>query len=186
MPAASALLPTLGPGPQDSLSRVISPRSCGFLPARDVPAGDRPPLVPTHEFTRSDTWLPLSNSAKPQWPIGDRLVPHRSRPHCRRRGSARSRRHAASPFTHTGHRLRPARMLARFEANLRGTSGVRGDVRQCPFVNAGFAAAISMGMMFHLARGGRRRPSPACRVSSSRAHRSTAAAEAGTGVLQSA
>jgi SAM-dependent methyltransferase len=44
-------------------------------------------------------------------------------------------------------------MLARFQANLPGTSAVRGDARRCPFVNGGFDAAISMGMMFHLSRG---------------------------------
>ena len=46
-----------------------------------------------------------------------------------------------------------AGMLARFQANLPGTSVVRGDARWCPFVNGGFDAAISMGMMFHLSRG---------------------------------
>ena len=45
-----------------------------------------------------------------------------------------------------------AGMLARFQANLPGTSVVRGDARQCPFVNGGFDGAISMGMMFHLSR----------------------------------
>ena len=46
-----------------------------------------------------------------------------------------------------------AGMLARFRSNLPGASVVRGDARHCPFVNAGFDAAISMGMMFHLSRG---------------------------------
>jgi len=46
-----------------------------------------------------------------------------------------------------------AGMLARFHANLPGTPVVRGDVRRCPFVDSGFDAAISMGMMFHLSRG---------------------------------
>ncbi len=55
-----------------------------------------------------------------------------------------------------GHRIvgldSSAGMLARFRANLPGTSVVRGDARRCPFVNDGFDAAISMGMMFHLSR----------------------------------
>jgi len=38
-----------------------------------------------------------------------------------------------------------AGILARFQANLPGTSVVRGDARWCPFVNGGFDAAISMG-----------------------------------------
>jgi SAM-dependent methyltransferase len=46
-----------------------------------------------------------------------------------------------------------AGMLSHFRANLPGTSVVRGDARCCPFVNEGFDAAISMGMMFHLPRG---------------------------------
>lgn len=46
-----------------------------------------------------------------------------------------------------------AGMLARFQANLPGTLVVRGDARRCPFVNGGFDAAISMGMVFHLSRG---------------------------------
>ena len=46
-----------------------------------------------------------------------------------------------------------AGMLGHFQANLPGTLVVRGDARRCPFVNGGFDAAISMGMMFHLSRG---------------------------------
>jgi SAM-dependent methyltransferase len=87
---------------------------------------------------------------------------------------ARRRRHASSPFSHpgrgcgnavpvtealvnAGYRVvgldSSAAMLARFQANLPGTSVVPGDARLCPFVNGGFDAAISMGMMFHLTRG---------------------------------
>ena len=43
-----------------------------------------------------------------------------------------------------------AGMLARFRVNLPGTLIVRGDARHCPFVDGGFDAAISWGMMFHL------------------------------------
>jgi ubiquinone/menaquinone biosynthesis C-methylase UbiE len=41
-------------------------------------------------------------------------------------------------------------MLARFRVNLPGTPAVRGDVRNCPFSNGSFDAAVSWGMMFHL------------------------------------
>jgi ubiquinone/menaquinone biosynthesis C-methylase UbiE len=44
-------------------------------------------------------------------------------------------------------------MLAHFRDNLSGIPVVRGDARQCPFVNGGFDAAVSWGMMFHLPRG---------------------------------
>ena len=44
-------------------------------------------------------------------------------------------------------------MLARFRLNLPGTPAVRGDVRNCPFSNGSFDAAVSWGMMFHLPRG---------------------------------
>jgi ubiquinone/menaquinone biosynthesis C-methylase UbiE len=44
-------------------------------------------------------------------------------------------------------------MLARFRNALSGTPVVRGDARQCPFLDGGFDAAISWGMMFHLPRG---------------------------------
>jgi ubiquinone/menaquinone biosynthesis C-methylase UbiE len=43
-------------------------------------------------------------------------------------------------------------MLAHFRNNLPGIPVVRGDARQCPFVNDAFDAAISWGMMFHLPR----------------------------------
>ena len=43
-------------------------------------------------------------------------------------------------------------MLARFRNTLSGTPVVRGDARQCPFLDGGFDAAISWGMMFHLPR----------------------------------
>jgi ubiquinone/menaquinone biosynthesis C-methylase UbiE len=45
-------------------------------------------------------------------------------------------------------------MLARFRENLPATPVVRGDVRNCPFSNGSFDAAISWGMMFHLTRRG--------------------------------
>jgi ubiquinone/menaquinone biosynthesis C-methylase UbiE len=44
-------------------------------------------------------------------------------------------------------------MLARFRVNLPGTPVVRGDVRNCPFSNGSFDAAVSWGMMFHLPPG---------------------------------
>ena len=44
-------------------------------------------------------------------------------------------------------------MLTHFRDTLSGTPVVRGDARQCPFLNAGFDAVISWGMMFHLPRG---------------------------------
>ena len=44
-------------------------------------------------------------------------------------------------------------MLARFRVNLPGTPVVRGDVRDCPFSDGSFDAAVSRGMMFHLPRG---------------------------------
>lgn len=44
-------------------------------------------------------------------------------------------------------------MLARFRVNLPGTPAVRGDVRNCPFPDGSFDAAVSWGMMFHLPRG---------------------------------
>lgn len=43
-------------------------------------------------------------------------------------------------------------MLARLRDTLPGTPVVRADARQCPFLNGGFDAAISWGMMFHLPR----------------------------------
>ena len=43
-------------------------------------------------------------------------------------------------------------MLARFRVNLPGTPVVRGDVRQCPFADGSFDAAVSWGLMFHLPR----------------------------------
>jgi SAM-dependent methyltransferase len=46
-----------------------------------------------------------------------------------------------------------AGMLFRLQANLPGTSVVRGDARRCPFTDGGFDAVISLGMMFHLPRG---------------------------------
>jgi SAM-dependent methyltransferase len=49
-------------------------------------------------------------------------------------------------LVNAGHRMvgldSSARMLARFQTNLPGTSVVRGDARRCPFVNGGFDAAI--------------------------------------------
>src|SRR4029450_13039022 len=55
-----------------------------------------------------------------------------------------------------GHRVvgldtSPA-MPARFRVNLPGTPAVRGDVRNCPFSNGSFDAAVSWGIMFHLPR----------------------------------
>ena len=44
-------------------------------------------------------------------------------------------------------------MLAHFRNTLSDTPVVRGDARQCPFLDGGFDAAISWGMMFHLPRG---------------------------------
>ena len=41
-------------------------------------------------------------------------------------------------------------MLMHFRHTLSGTPAVRADARQCPFLNGGFDAAISWGMMFHL------------------------------------
>ena len=91
-----------------------------------------------------------------------------------RRGSARGRRKLpvrsrildvgwgnGVPITealvNAGHRVvgldSSAGMLARFQANLPGTSVVCGDTRWCPFANDVFDAAISLGMLFHLARG---------------------------------
>ena len=43
-------------------------------------------------------------------------------------------------------------MLTRFRENFPGTPAVRGDVRNCPFLNGSFDAAVSWGMMFHLTR----------------------------------
>ena len=43
-------------------------------------------------------------------------------------------------------------MLARFRENLPATPVVRGDVRNCPFSDGSFDAAVSWGMMFHLTR----------------------------------
>ena len=55
-----------------------------------------------------------------------------------------------------GHRVvgldTSAGMLARFRENLPATPVVRGDVRNCPFSNGSFDAALSWGMMFHLTR----------------------------------
>ena len=44
-------------------------------------------------------------------------------------------------------------MLNRFRANLPATPAVRADARRCPFADQSFDAAVSWGMMFHLARG---------------------------------
>src|SRR5262249_8266450 len=56
-------------------------------------------------------------------------------------------------LVNAGHRVvgldSSAGMLDHFQANLPGTSVVRGDARRCPFVNGGFDAAISMGMMVY-------------------------------------
>jgi cyclopropane fatty-acyl-phospholipid synthase-like methyltransferase len=41
-------------------------------------------------------------------------------------------------------------MLMHFRHTLSGTPAVRADARRCPFLNGGFDAAISWGMMFHL------------------------------------
>ena len=46
-----------------------------------------------------------------------------------------------------------AEMLALFRSNLPDTPVVRADARRCPFANGSFDAAISWGMLFHLARG---------------------------------
>ena len=43
-------------------------------------------------------------------------------------------------------------MLARFGVNLPRTPIVRGDARDCPFLDASFDAAVSWGMVFHLPR----------------------------------
>ena len=60
-------------------------------------------------------------------------------------------------LVNAGHRVvgldTSAAMLARFRVNLPGAAAVRGDVRQCPFSDASFDAAVSWGMMFHLPRG---------------------------------
>ena len=60
-------------------------------------------------------------------------------------------------LANTGHRVvgldGSAGMIAHFHLNLPGTPVVRGDVRQCPFSNDGFDAAISWGMIFHLPPG---------------------------------
>jgi len=57
-------------------------------------------------------------------------------------------------LVNAGHRVvgldSSAGMLARFRVNLPGTLIVRGDARQCPFVDGSFDAAISWGMIFHL------------------------------------
>ena len=45
-------------------------------------------------------------------------------------------------------------MLAHFRNTLSGIPVVRGDARHCPFLDGGFDAAISWGMMFHLPRSG--------------------------------
>jgi len=59
-------------------------------------------------------------------------------------------------LVNTGYRVvgldSSAGMLARFRGNLPGTPVVRGDARCCPFANDTFDAAISWGMIFHLAR----------------------------------
>jgi SAM-dependent methyltransferase len=44
-----------------------------------------------------------------------------------------------------------AGMLAFFRLNLADTPVVRGDARRCPFADGSFDAAVSWGMMFHLA-----------------------------------
>ena len=57
-------------------------------------------------------------------------------------------------LVNAGHRVvgldSSSGMLARFRVNLPGTLIVRGDARQCPFVDDSFDAAISWGMIFHL------------------------------------
>ena len=62
----------------------------------------------------------------------------------------------AKALVNLGHRVfgldSSAGMVARFRANLPGTSVVRGDARWCPFADGSFDAAISWGMMFHLPR----------------------------------
>jgi ubiquinone/menaquinone biosynthesis C-methylase UbiE len=41
-------------------------------------------------------------------------------------------------------------MLERFRRNLPHTNAIHGDARDCPFPDASFDAAISVGMLFHL------------------------------------
>jgi len=64
-----------------------------------------------------------------------------------------------------------AGMLARFRVNLPGTLMVRGDARQCPFVDGSFDAAISWGMIFHLPPADQAAVFAVCHVRSSRVRR---------------
>ena len=53
----------------------------------------------------------------------------------------------SEPLVKAGHRVvgldTSTVMLARFRVNLPGTPVVRGDVRNCPFSNGSFDAAVS-------------------------------------------